>query len=95
MLWLKAPAGRGLFSMKEEGMSELLEVMAFDTRVEAEIAQGLLEEQGIESIIRSADCGGMLMGVSLVRRGGIKLMVSGEDFEKASEALEVLSGEAD
>lgn len=38
-------------------MSELLEVMAFDTRVEAEIAQGLLEEQGIESIIRSADCG--------------------------------------
>jgi len=81
--------------MKEEGMSELLEVMAFDTRVEAEIAQGLLEEQGIESLIRAADCGGMLMGVSLVRRGGIKLMVSGEDFEKASEALEVLSGEAD
>ncbi|HOP26812.1 MAG TPA: DUF2007 domain-containing protein [Candidatus Sabulitectum sp.] len=76
-------------------MSELLEVMAFDTRVEAEIAQGLLEEQGIESLIRAADCGGMLMGVSLVRRGGIKLMVSGEDFEKASEALEVLSGEAD
>ncbi len=76
-------------------MSELLEVMAFDTRVEAEIAQGLLEEQGIESLIRAADCGGMLMGVSLVRRGGIKLMVSGEDFEKASEALEVLAGEAD
>ncbi len=76
-------------------MSELLEVMAFDTRVEAEIAQGLLEEQGIESIIRAADCGGMLMGVSLVRRGGIKLMVRGEDLEKASEALEVLAGKDD
>lgn len=35
------------------------------------------------------------MGVSLVRRGGIKLMVSGEDLEKASEALEVLAGEDD
>ncbi len=76
-------------------MSELAEVMAFDTRVEAEIAQGLLSEQGIESIIRSADCGGMLMGVSLVRKGGIKLMVSGEDLEKAEEALEILDGEAD
>ena len=76
-------------------MSELEVVMAFDTRVEAEIAQGLLSEQGIESIIRSADCGGMLMGVSLVRKGGIKLMVSGEDLEKAEEALEILDGEAD
>ena len=76
-------------------MSELEVVMAFDTRVEAEIAQGLLSEQGIESIIRSADCGGMLMGVSLVRKGGIKLMVSGEDLEKAEEALEILHGETD
>lgn len=74
-------------------MSELLEVMAFDTRVEAEIAQGLLEEQGIESIIRAADCGGMLMGVSLVRRGGIKLMVAEEDLREATDVLEVLSGE--
>jgi hypothetical protein len=81
--------------MKEEGMGELYEVMAFDTRVEAEIAQGLLEEQGIESIIRAADCGGMLMGVSLVRRGGIKLMVAEEDLEKAAEALEVLGGDDD
>ena len=76
-------------------MSELEEVMAFDTRVEAEIAQGLLSEQGIESIIRSADCGGMLMGVSLVRKGGIKLMVSREDLEKAEEVLEILHGETD
>lgn len=76
-------------------MNELAEVMAFDTRVDAEIAQGLLSEQGIESIIKAADCGGMLMGVSLVRKGGIKLMVSREDLEKAEEALEVLDGEAD
>lgn len=76
-------------------MSELAEVMAFDTRVEAEIAQGLLSEQGIESIIRSADVGGMFMGVSLVRKGGIKLMVSGDELEKAVEALAILNGEAD
>lgn len=76
-------------------MSELVTVKVFDSRIEAEIAQGLLSEQGIESIINADDCGGMLMGVSLVRKGGIKLMVSGEDLEKAEEALEVLDGEAD
>lgn len=74
-------------------MGELSEVMAFDNRVEAEIAQGLLEERGIESIIRAADCGGLLMGVSLVRKGGIKLMVDSDDLEEASAALAVLREE--
>ena len=71
-------------------MSELIEVMAFDKRVDAEMAQGLLSGQGIESIIRAADCGGMLMGVSLVRKGGIKLMVAEEDSSRACEILGVL-----
>lgn len=75
-------------------MSELISVRVFDQRYEAEIAQGLLLEAGIESIIKADDCGGMLMGVSLIRKGGIKLMVSGEDLEKAEETLEVLNGEA-
>ncbi len=71
-------------------MSELVKVMSFDSRVEAEMAQGLLAEQGIESLIRSADCGGMLMGVSLVRKGGISLMVDSGEEKKAIEALSVL-----
>ena len=76
-------------------MSELVLAGTFDSRVEAEIAQGLLSGQGIESIIIAGDCGGMLMGLSLVRKGGIKLMVTGEDLGKAEEALAILDGESD
>jgi len=76
-------------------MSELKTVRVFDQRYEAEIAQGLLLEAGIESIINADDCGGMLMGVSLIRRGGIKLMVIDEDLERAEDALAVLDEEID
>ena len=76
-------------------MSELVLVGTFDNRVGAEIAQGLLSEQGIESIIRADDCGGMLMGVSLIRKGGIKLLVASENLDKAEEALAILHGETD
>lgn len=76
-------------------MSELAIAGTFDNRVEAEIAQGLLSEQGIESIIRADDCGGMLMGVSLIRKGGIKLLVASENLGKAEEALVILQGETD
>lgn len=76
-------------------MKELTVVMTFDSRIEAEIASGLLTEQGIESIIRADDCGGMLMGVSLIRKGGIKIMVTEENLGKAEEALTILNGETD
>ena len=69
--------------------------MVFDSRIDAEIAQGLLSEQGIESIINADDCGGMLMGVSLVRKGGIKLLVDSEDQKRGREALAVLEDETD
>ena len=74
-------------------MSELVLARTFENRVEAEIAQGLLSEQGIESIIIADDCGGMLMGVSLIRKGGIKLMVTEEDQPKAEQILDVLNVE--
>ncbi len=76
-------------------MSELVMVGTFGNRVEAEIAQGLLSEQGIQSIINADDCGGMLMGVSLIRKGGIKLLVTSENLLKAEEALAILHGETD
>lgn len=74
-------------------MSELKAVLVFDQRYQAEIARGLLDEAGIESIINADDCGGMLMGVSLIRKGGIKLMVSEEDMERAVDVLAVLEDE--
>ena len=71
-------------------MSEVKTVRIFDYRYEAEMAQGLLLEQGIESMISADDCGGQLMGLTTLRKGGIKLLVKEEETEKAIEVLEVL-----
>ncbi len=70
-------------------MSELKIVKIFEARYEAEMAEGLLNQQGIESMIAADDCGGQLMGLS-VRKRGIKLLVREEDIERAEEALEIL-----
>lgn len=65
--------------MKE---SELVTVATFPSAVDAEIAQGVLEEVGIESMIRSDNAGGMYPAL-----GGADLVVRAEDAEKATEAL--------
>jgi hypothetical protein len=74
-------------------MSELVKIRNFNQRYEAEIARGLLEEGGIESIISADDCGGQLMGLLSLRMGGVKLLISEEDVVKAEEILEVLGEE--
>ena len=70
-------------------MAELKIVKIFEMRYEAEMAKGLLLEQGIESMIAADDCGGQLMGLSVKKRG-IKLLVRDEDMAKAMEVLLVL-----
>ena len=69
-------------------MSNLEVVGTFSKRYEAEMAQGLLLEQGIQSIISADDCGGQLMGLSPILKSGVKLMVSGEDRAEVLEVLE-------
>ncbi len=76
-------------------MSELKTVRIFDKRYEAEMARGLLLEEGIESMIAADDCGGQLMGLSTLRKGGVKLRVREEDGEKAAEVLEILDANSD
>ncbi len=71
-------------------MAELKTVKIFEMRYEAEMAKGLLHEQGIESMIAADDCGGQLMGLSSIRRTGVKLLVREEDEDKAIEVLKVL-----
>ncbi len=71
-------------------MAELKTVKIFEMRYEAEMAKGLLQEQGIESMIAADDCGGQLMGLSSIRKTGIKLLVRDEDQARAEEALQVL-----
>lgn len=62
--------------------SDLVTVSTFRSTVEAEIAQGVLEEAGIESMIRSDNAGGMYPAID-----GAALVVRSEDAEKAAEAL--------
>jgi len=71
-------------------MSGIEAVRIFNKRYEAEMAQELLREQGIESMIAADDCGGQLMGLTSLRKVGVRLMVSQEDMAKAMEVLLVL-----
>ena len=61
---------------------ELVTVSTFPSAVDAEIAKGVLNDAGIESMIRSDNAGGMYPAL-----GGADLVVRAEDVEKASEAL--------
>lgn len=74
-------------------MTELKTVRIFEMRYEAEMASGLLMEQGIESMISADDCGGQLMGLTSLRKGGVKLLIREEDEAAAVEALQVLEAD--
>ena len=62
--------------------AELVSVASFRLVAEAEIAQGILDEVGIESMIRSDNAGGMYPAMA-----GVDLLVRAEDLEEANEAL--------
>jgi hypothetical protein len=50
--------------------------------VEAQVAKGVLDEVGIESMIRTDNAGGMYPAI-----GVVELLVRADDVEKANEAL--------
>ena len=62
---------------------EPVTIEVFRSITDAEIAQGVLDEAGIESIIRSDNAGGMYPGID-----GAALLVRPEDVEKAQDALQ-------
>lgn len=63
--------------------AELVAIDTFRSVADAQIAQGLLEAAGIESMIRSDNAGGMYPAIS-----GAELLVRAEDIERAREALD-------
>ena len=63
--------------------SDLIAVSTFRSTADAQIAQGVLDEEGIESMIRSDNAGGMYPAID-----GADLLVRADDVEKASEALQ-------
>lgn len=65
--------------MKAKG---LVAVSTFRSTADAQIAKGILDEVGIESMIRSDNAGGMYPAMDAA-----DLLVRAEDAAKANEAL--------
>jgi len=62
--------------------SDLVAVSIFRSTADARMAKGILDEAGIESMIRSDNAGGMYPAIA-----GADLMVRAEDAERAANAL--------
>ena len=62
--------------------SELVAVSTFRSTADAQVAKGILDEAGIESMIRSDNAGGMYPAIS-----GAELLVRSQDVETANDAL--------
>ena len=61
---------------------DLVVAATFRSTADAQIAKGILDEAGIESMIRADNAGGMYPAIS-----GAELLVRAEDVQKANEAL--------
>jgi hypothetical protein len=69
------------------GDAVVLEI--FYNRIEAEIAAGLLESEGIETMVMADDAGGTYPMLQFIR--GVKLMVAPEDKARAREILDAMA----
>ena len=61
---------------------DLIVISTFQSTADALIAKGILDETGIESMIRADNAGGMYPAI-----GRVELLVRSEDVEKANDAL--------
>lgn len=62
--------------------SDLIAVSTFRSTADAQVAKGILDAAGIESMIRADNAGGMYPALS-----GAELLVSSEALDKAQDAL--------
>jgi hypothetical protein len=61
---------------------DLVSIATFRSAADAQLAKGVLDEVGIESVIRSNDVGGMYPGI-----GGAELLVRAVDVQNAIDAI--------
>lgn len=61
---------------------ELITLSTFPSVADAQIAKGVLDDAGIESMIRADNAGGMYPAIA-----GADLLVRSDDAEKARDAL--------
>ena len=62
--------------------NDLVTVSTFRSVADAQVAKGILDESGVESLVRSDNAGGMYPPLD-----SVDLLVRAEDIEKATEAL--------
>jgi len=62
--------------------SDLITISTFRSTTDAQIAKGILDEAGIDSMIRADNAGGMYPAIS-----GAELLVRVQDVDKAHDAL--------
>lgn len=67
-------------------MPTWIELKIFPNRIEADVAKSFLESEGITTLIRADDQGGMMPQMAFTE--GVKLLVKQEDAEKAQELLD-------
>jgi hypothetical protein len=64
------------------GYADLVVVSTFRSTADAQIAKGILDEAGIESMMRADNAGGMYPAMS-----GVELLVRSDDVNRAHDAL--------
>ena len=67
---------------------EPVALRTFDNEAEAEMAQQMLADAGLRSFVSKDDAGGMEPQLQLT--GGVRLIVSSSNAERAKEILSVL-----
>ena len=72
-------------------MGKEIVLKTFLHRYEAQIAKGLLDEQGILNMISDEDVGGFQPGMIIGQ--AVKLIVNEDDLERAKTAIQI-SGES-
>ena len=63
--------------------TDLIAISTFPSTADAQIAKGVLDEAGIDSMIRADTAGGMYPAI-----GRAELLVRSEDIDKAHDALQ-------
>jgi hypothetical protein len=64
--------------------ADFVVIRTYINHFEADIAKMTLEAAGIDSVVRSDDCGGMRPHLWM---GGVELLVASEDISRADEIL--------
>ena len=66
-------------------LDDAIVLETFPSRIEAEMAAGLLESEGVEAMVMADDAGGAYPMLQFIR--GVRLMVYREDEARAREIL--------